>query len=488
MGMSRSKSVPWCHLDGPTRRQALYHVAWPLGLLLVALALRLPHLGRGLEYDEIYTAVRFVEVDSVWTTISTYVTYNNHIAYSLLARWSEGLFGRSEWALRLPALLLGLAGPYALWLFARGLIRPGPAVAAAFALAISPPHVAWSVTARGYTGLILCTLLANALFLGLLERGGMRRALPFVGASVLGVYFHLYGVFVTAVQVLFLASLQARRRFAGRRTLGGEGGAVRTVWLSFVAVGCLSALLYAPVAGPLLQMLARGQRGEFVPAFPWQVAEELSGSARPALTGLILLVSAFGALRLGRARPREAGFLILLILLPIGAVWLSRPANLFPRFFVYLLPYLLLLLVVGVLGLWRGPGGTRRPFLAYASRAAAAGLASAVLVAWLVGARDDVFEEGIRDASRAMQADAAEGTLFCAIGGGAELFDYYVDGVVIPDTLRELQQLARRHPEVRCAYRQTSWERREHAEIGRFLAQNAAAETFRNVTLFRYRR
>src|SRR5713101_3397114 len=89
--------------------RALHHITQPgyelfylSPVLVLALLYRLFPLTRGLGQDELYTAVHFVDGGSVWTTISSSGAFNNHIGYSLMARFSEGLFGRSEWALRLP--------------------------------------------------------------------------------------------------------------------------------------------------------------------------------------------------------------------------------------------------------------------------------------------------------------------------------------------------------------------------------------------------
>jgi hypothetical protein len=48
-------------------------------------------LTRSLTYDEIFTALKFVEVDSLWTTVSAYRTTNNHIAYSVLASIAQSV-------------------------------------------------------------------------------------------------------------------------------------------------------------------------------------------------------------------------------------------------------------------------------------------------------------------------------------------------------------------------------------------------------------
>ena len=130
----------------------------------LALAIRLTPLQRGLGFDELFTAVNFVGADSAWKTATTSINFNNHVGYSLLARLCVELLGRSEWALRLPALLLGLGTLPALWWVSRPVVGPGIALAATLGLALAPEHVRWSTTARGYTALMLGVILTSAIF------------------------------------------------------------------------------------------------------------------------------------------------------------------------------------------------------------------------------------------------------------------------------------------------------------------------------------
>ncbi|HYU19341.1 MAG TPA: glycosyltransferase family 39 protein [Chloroflexota bacterium] len=494
-------------------REARSERALLLAILALGLAVRAPVLNRGLGYDEAYTALYFVEVDSTWTTVSTYLAFNNHIAYSLLARLSESLLGRSEWALRLPALLLGLASLGVFWVFGRVLLGPRPLLLATVLLALSPPHVLWSVSARGYSGMILFTLLSSHFYFTLLDRGTRRDAAAFGLASVVGIYFHLYAAFVTLVQALFLAQLlvtQAVSRRAGPHPVHSP----RLTLGSFGAIGGLSLLCYAPVLPSVLLNIARDARGPFAPLFPWAVAEELSGVTWGPLAALVLVASLIGLRSLYRTHPRAAQYFGWLLAAPLLIAWLSHPISLYPRFLIYFLPYYLLLFVAGLLEpnppapFPKGPKGKGglpnklplpfRPFreggwgtsaLRGVRYVLATALIAILLYNWSVSPASAISEEGMRDASRAMASNANDSVGLCAIGGGAELFRYYVGGrLAVPASMNEFQQLARRYEELRCAYRQKSWEPRSHTEIAAFLSQHASVETFDNVVVFSYRR
>src|SRR6266699_1927884 len=81
------------------RRGATFERMVVLAIVVLAAVVRLGPLQRGLGFDELFTAIHFVQTDTIWQPATTWLTFNNHIAYSLLARLSVGVFGMREWAL-----------------------------------------------------------------------------------------------------------------------------------------------------------------------------------------------------------------------------------------------------------------------------------------------------------------------------------------------------------------------------------------------------
>src|SRR5712692_9073128 len=130
-------------------------------VLVLALLLRLPTMDRGFGGDELDTVFYAVDANSIWQTVSSSLSFNNHIGYSLIARFSRALFGRSEWAFRLPALLFGLASLYIFWIFSRSLLGPRLAVMGAFLFAFSPAFIIWSITGSGESRMLFFTLLSS---------------------------------------------------------------------------------------------------------------------------------------------------------------------------------------------------------------------------------------------------------------------------------------------------------------------------------------
>ncbi|MGH7657955.1 MAG: glycosyltransferase family 39 protein, partial [Gemmatimonadales bacterium] len=209
------------------------------GFILAGALLRLTDLGTGLWYDEIETLVNYVRLP-LGQIVTTYDSQNNHLFYSILARISFLIFGESAWALRLPAALMGIASLWAAWRFAR---RAGGRVEGMLVLALltfSYQHVWFSQNARGYTGLLLFTLLGSFAFLELLGGPAERRRRDvaiYAITMAFATWTHVTGAFVVLAHGLIWTVLSLR---------GGRRGRMAPL-AAMVLAGFGSILLYAPV-------------------------------------------------------------------------------------------------------------------------------------------------------------------------------------------------------------------------------------------------
>ena len=156
---------------------------WPAvaGAALALMVMTLPRIGQSL-WDDEETSVRFAVVgrylrtppegnlhfrDASWAeTLFYYKQPNNHVFHNVLARTSNSLWRRianpqglqfREEALRLPALIAGLAGIFALAWFLRSAGFPAAGVIAAWILALHPWYQRYVGEARGYS-LVLALL------------------------------------------------------------------------------------------------------------------------------------------------------------------------------------------------------------------------------------------------------------------------------------------------------------------------------------------
>ena len=153
------------------------------------------------------------------------------------------LFGPREWAIRLPAVLLGIAGVPALYFLARRILRSREALLASFLLAVSYHHVFFSQNARGYTGLFLWGSLGSAFFLRALSSDRLRDWAAYVAAMLLAVATVLYGFFLVAGQVAAAAAVAWTLRRQGKRV---APLAAKLAWV-WGTLGLLSFHLYASI-------------------------------------------------------------------------------------------------------------------------------------------------------------------------------------------------------------------------------------------------
>ncbi len=318
------------------------------GLLGAGAVLRGIHLGSGLWYDEVTTLVDFVR-PPLGQILTGFATDNQHTLFSLLAHGSVGLFGENPWALRLPAVLFGLAGIWALYALASTIASEHEAFLAAALLTVSYHHIWFSQNARGYTGLLFFTLVATWLFVRGLQELRLGLWVGYAVAMTLGVYTHLTMAFVLISHALVYGWVLVER-WRRRDVLGGP------CWiplLAFAIVGSLSFQLYALV---LPQVMGASVDDTTVPSDwtnpLWTLAETVRGMKVGFAGGVGGLAAAglFGSGFLSYAR--ENRLIVALLVLPglLGAaVVVLLQHNFWPRFFFYTMGFLVLIAVRGAM-------------------------------------------------------------------------------------------------------------------------------------------
>lgn len=340
---------------------------WLAGLTLAALALRVVALNQQLWYDEMLLAVRWAPL-RLWEIVTTYTSQNQHMLYSVLARVAMDWFGESNWALRLPAVLFGVATIPALYFCARQVTTQRESLLAAALLAVSYHHVWFSQNARGYTGLALWTVVTTYFFLRGMRESGMRPWLWYGVTLALGMYTHLTMGFVAAGHFLVYAWLFGTGRSPSPGVAGFRIDKQRPYapLSGFVLAGVLTLALYAPV---LPQVLARTVGGQSSAAAQvqsawtnplWLVLETLRGLAAGAggAAGYVVLPVGAVILLAGLwSYWRQDRFVVGLMVIPgviTAAVMLFLEHNLWPRFFFFAIGFGMMLLVRGamVAGRW----------------------------------------------------------------------------------------------------------------------------------------
>ena len=129
-----------------------------LGLVLVALTMRLANLNIPLTHDEAYTYNAFAS-RSLWLVVSDYHLPNNHVLLIIIITLLTRVFGNHLWLIRLPTVVAGILMIPAAYALGRRLYSREAGLLGAALAVVFPILVEYSVLARGYAFVNLFTLM-----------------------------------------------------------------------------------------------------------------------------------------------------------------------------------------------------------------------------------------------------------------------------------------------------------------------------------------
>lgn len=326
---------------------------WLAAILLLALVLRLPLMNGPLWFDEVVTVETHLKMG--WGAMLSDYSMNHHYLHNIAAKGAMDLFGPSPWAIRLPALIFGILGIWAIWRLARDASGSLAAHATALLLALSYHHIWFSTNARGYTGLALFSTLGLIWFLRALRSQDHKHWLIFAACLAATIFTHLTGAFFFVTLGLVWVALLARGALTRSLSRADVTGPV----LGFLVGGLVTLAVYAPVIPSLIETVsavsgtsAADPMQEYQNPL-WTAYEGLrtglgQAGAPLVLAGLLALgLSALGAVRLHRTAPLIAPVTFGHIALTI-ALLLAVGMRIWPRFFFTDIPLVMLLIVAGV--------------------------------------------------------------------------------------------------------------------------------------------
>jgi hypothetical protein len=269
------------------------------GFFVVSFLLRLPTLGSSLWMDELSTVVSVVK-RGLPVIVAFSSDGNNHFMNSLLMYVSSKAFGEYEWALRLPAALLGASTVAALYLLTQRFLPRGAALTLASLAAVHFRYVEFSDSARGYAGAIFFGALACCLFLEMSRGFNRWTAGGYVAAVGLANAFlatTLYLPAAHALAALFWGALAARRN-----------DRLRIFHWAAVVLTCAWAMLVSLMVNSITlpQLLEYAQRHSGLAHrkmgsdLAIGILYFISGCSHLAVAGIILLVAAVGLIKYRR--------------------------------------------------------------------------------------------------------------------------------------------------------------------------------------------
>lgn len=307
--------------------------------ILVGIALRVRYLGEPPRYDESFTYLEFAK-RSLVHVFAYYPAPNNHILHTALVWISCRMFGGSLWAMRLPALLAGIALIPLIFITAHQMAGRSAALLAAGLMSVSGPFVLYSVNARGYT--------LQAVFL-LIMLYAAARIVDCV--SNLLAYWVLFSVAAIASFWVAPSMLYSYLLAAGWLLWAGGLGKLPSLLISASITILAVIALYMPVMivsgpdalfrNPWVQPLTPEHFRAEALRFPADLAKLLHGSDPVPFALLVALGALLSFVFIGRssyhrAHPLLLLLVVLLILPPVQRV-VPFPRVLLPLFPVYYL-------------------------------------------------------------------------------------------------------------------------------------------------------
>lgn len=349
-------------------------------IVVVALVARLIQLNSGYWADEIGALQTSYELPGLGV-LTTFRGDTHHPLYSIFGRIAVLLFGESPWAVRLPAVLFGVATIPATYAVARMVTSRREALLASLLLAVSYHHVWFSQNARGYTLIALLALLSTWALVRMLETSSWRMAFAYAVFAALGAYTHATMVFVAIGQAMVAAVTWMWPDRQQRRVDW------RVAASAFVLAGVFTLVFYAPMLGQVVNFFVNKPSLLLTKSTPsWALREGLRvlamglGATGTVVAATVVMLGAVTGLAGVGSILRSKRALGLAIVLPPLAVLagaLIGRGTMYPRFFFFVAGTGV---IVVVRGLFAVAGGLTR----WWPRAPATAMATAACAALIV--------------------------------------------------------------------------------------------------------
>ncbi len=317
--------------------------------LTIAISFRLKDISRDIVMqDEATSLIFFILPPLKSYAFTDYFMPNNHIFHSILSNLSIQLFGNNELAFRFPALISGIlaVGLIYWWVL---LIYKSKEIAflSSLFLALSPIHIAYSQTARGYSLIIFFSLLSLLSFYKILENLKKGWVVVFIISNILNVItipsslFFVVSQYIslTIIYVVFKSNLY---KFDSETRQYVEKISIKRIMCFFFIIFLPILLLYVPLLDQMQAQAAKEGHHLLKDILP----PLFKGNLLLGLPKSMLLIFFYGCWCLYIKSKFWGSFLFLLFVLPFfsAVIGVGGP----PRVYLFCLPFFILSLMVGL--------------------------------------------------------------------------------------------------------------------------------------------
>ncbi len=319
-------------------------------IFAIGLYIRTYFMNQPMRYDEAYTFMRYV--NSGLSFLFLYHEPNNHVLHTLWVKLFTSVFGPSPWFIRLPAFLSGVFSIFFVYLASKRLMRGKGGYVSIALMTVLPFMILYSTNARGYSMVVLITLLLIIQGLKLSDSYSFSGCVLFSFLSALGIFtmpsmlLVLPGIFMWTSIMLLINSKNTKSLM----TDFVLPYSIMTVVLTFV--------FYSPViiaSGGIESIIAN----KYVLPVEWDIfvnglIPHLQKTAFrfsrdvPLVAVLLVSVLAIGAQTASLIKKDWALFLLLpCILTGCVVVLLLKQKVPFPRTWIFMIPVIFILADAG---------------------------------------------------------------------------------------------------------------------------------------------
>jgi uncharacterized membrane protein len=328
------------------------------GLTLFAFLARFWFINNPVGHDEAYNFTVFA-VHPLSLGLADYHFPNNHLFHTFLLHIAYRLFGADTWVLRLPAFTAGvLLAPFG-YLLARRLYNPTSALLAGAAIAAAPVLISYASTSRGYSLLVLLTLVLLILAVELKHRSNTLLWLGFILAASFGLYTIPIFVYPLGIVYTWLGLAWLLKDLGPGWTRSRFFAAV---FFSVIGIILLTDLLYMPVfrSSGISSVFANS----YVRSLSWvdfksslilrlQETWLEWNQAVPLLAAILALVGLAASIWFHLRLCRERISIMIAGLLFLPLILLIQRPNAWARLWLFLVPLVLTWCAAGLIGLSR---------------------------------------------------------------------------------------------------------------------------------------
>lgn len=325
--------------------------AWLLLVTATGLGVRCYFLAQPMRYDEAFTFLNFVNKPLV--DLLSYPYPNNHILHTLLVRISVAVFGSDPVAIRLPALIAGVLVIPLVFLLSRLMSRnPRSGFLASASVAVFPYLVLYDTMARGYSIVLLLSLLLAIVAIRLVEHPSSKLCLPIALFTAFGLLDIPIFIFPAAGIISWVVLGHIRQRYSAKWILSRVLAPCTVMTIAFTCLFYTPTIIASNGIEPLISN--RYVKGlswmEFLNRLPdhaSDIANDLTRDIPLVVVTAGLLLLALGFYSLARKR-RWNSFMFLPMLATVSVVVLfAKHAIPFARVWIYLIPFTIVFVDIG---------------------------------------------------------------------------------------------------------------------------------------------